>query len=200
MTKPTNYEVVQLTPQTNGEWQMTSAWGNGNGHGTPYPRFKLDKDSGPHIISFQIAGGTPNVTFTEAPISVHVGSKPKQGDTNPQIAWAPGATNTQLWVVDFNTNPADAGTLALNYVLHVNNFKDLDPIIDNGGTTRPPPPPPPPPPTGEGQHGTTAPPPPPPEHQAGYNWSCLVIGLLIGLIIGLILCWWRRKSAERTTA
>ena len=140
-----------------GEWQITSAWGNGKGNGH-YPHFKLDKDSGPHIINFEIVGGQPNVTLKDLPIAVKAGSKPQPGDSNPQIAWAPGATPTTLWVVDMNTNPATDGNLALNYVLYVNNFKDLDPIIDNGGTTRPPPPPPPPPPQAAGHTVGTSPP------------------------------------------
>lgn len=194
---PANFEKVQLTPLPSGEWQMQSTWGKGQGNGN-FPRFKLDKDAGPHIISFEIVGGPANVTFKDKPIAVKANAKPQPGDLDSQISWAPGATAKKLWVVDMNTNPAADGNLPLNYVLYFNNFKDLDPIIDNGGTTRPPPSPPPPPPPPEGsagqesaRAGQTG------GDQAGFDWTAAIIGLVIGLIIGLVLCWWRRKSAER---
>ena len=123
MPAPANYEKVQLTPLPTGEWRIASAWGNGKGNGH-YPHFKLDKDSGPHIINFEIVGGQPNVTFKDLPIAVKAGSKPQPGNSNPQIAWAPGATPTKTVGGGHEHQPGDRRQSRLNYVLYVNNFKD----------------------------------------------------------------------------
>lgn len=199
MQLQSNYQAIQITPLPNGEWEVNSPWGKGSGNGH-YPHFKMNQDSGPHLMSFEIVGGVKNVTFADQPIAVKVGSKPQPGDTNPQIAWVQDAAPTKLWVMDWNTNPASDGNLALNYVLYVNGHNPLDPIIDNGGTTRPPPPPPPPPPTAQEGAASTNTTTGGSAHQGGFDWTSVVIGLVIGLIIGLALCWWRRKNPERSGA
>lgn len=188
-----NYQEVKLTPLPGDDWQVTSPWGNGQGNGH-YPRFKMDTNSGAHLISFEIVGGSgPNdVTFQSVPIGVSRTGKPAQGAGDPQIVWRADASGKKLWVVDWNDNDASLGNLSLNYVLFVNNHKPLDPIIDNGGSIKPPsPPPPPPPPTGETAGKASAP--ATGATMGGIDWSALIIGLVIGLAIGLMLCWWRRK-------
>ena len=122
-----------------------------DGHGSDdpqhYPRVKLSKDSGPHLIFFKLSGNDNGVTFSQDPIWVKAGGKPGPKAADPQIPFAvPVENGKALVVLDLNDNDASTA-LELNYQLNFVNADPVDPIIENGGGTFHPPAPPPPPAT-----------------------------------------------------
>lgn len=117
--------TVKLNP-VNGNWQVSN------------PRVKLPQDSGAHVITFDIIGNSSGITFAQDPLWVQMGSKPVQkpapGSDNGQIgAWKVLNNGKQLVVVDWNDIPGD-----LHYALNFNGYRQLDPVIENGGGIKPP--------------------------------------------------------------
>ncbi len=195
-----NLQEVTIQPLAGGSGNKWNVGHKGHSSSDPkdYPHVNLPTDGGPYLIHFVISNPGNSVRFVQNdPVWVQPNSKPGTHVIDPQIAAVVVSSDgKELFVLDKNDNYPSPQSLY--YQLNTTGHGSVDPIIDNGGTTRPPPPPPPPPPqqgTGELQAGAPA-----PGHQGGIDWPCLVIGLVIGLIIGLALCWWRRKSTERTPA
>lgn len=132
-------DSVKLTPlgdATSTDWKVTHGWSSGS-KPSDYPQVKLSKDSGAHVITFDIKGDN-TVTFSSDPLWVQAGSKPNQkppaGADNGQIgAWKVLNNGKQLVVVDWNDASGQ-----LYYHLNVDNHGALDPIIDNGGGVKPP--------------------------------------------------------------
>jgi hypothetical protein len=118
--------TIKLNP-VNGTWQVSE------------PHVKLGKDSGAHVITFDIIGNSKDITFDpQDPIWIQMGTKPtappQKGADNGQIAGPVIANNgKQLMIVDWNTLPG-----ALNYHMNFKGYGPLDPIIDNGGGVKPP--------------------------------------------------------------
>jgi hypothetical protein len=127
-------QSVKLVPLTGGpsEWKMSlgTASGDKPGH---YPPVKLQKDSGAHVITYDIVGQN-NVTFAANPIGVsRTAAKPPAGASDPEVPTFTILNNgKQLVVVDWNSE-----AVGLNYQLYFNNHGPLDPVIQNGGGIKP---------------------------------------------------------------
>jgi hypothetical protein len=119
---------ITLVPLGNNQWNVA----NGNPH--------LPKDSGAHVLTFNIVGNNTgkDITFANDPMWVQMGSKPgtkpASGSDMGQIgAWKVLNDGHQLVIVDWNDVSGQ-----LYYRLNFNNYGPVDPIIDNGGGIKPP--------------------------------------------------------------
>lgn len=113
---------VKLTPTPDG-------W-------APVDKIKVDKDSGPHLISFELPQNQTTISFDRSdPIWVQAGSKPTKKTEHDQIpAWVVTEDGKELILLDLNDNDSSQGTLELHYQLNfASPTKPLDPIIENGG-------------------------------------------------------------------
>jgi hypothetical protein len=118
--------TIKLNP-VNGTWQVSE------------PHVNLAKDSGAHVLTFDIIGNSNGITFDpQDPLWIQMGSKPnaqpQKGADNGQIA-GPKILNNgkQLVIVDWNDAPGQ-----LYYHMNFKGYGPLDPIIDNGGGVKPP--------------------------------------------------------------
>jgi hypothetical protein len=118
--------TIKLNP-VNGTWDVSE------------PHVKLAKDSGAHVLTFDIVGNSKDITFDpQDPLWIQMGSKPnaqpQKGADNGQIA-GPKILNNgkQLVIVDWNDAPGQ-----LYYHMNFKGYGPLDPIIDNGGGVKPP--------------------------------------------------------------
>jgi hypothetical protein len=118
--------TIKLNP-VNGNWQVSE------------PHLKLAKDSGAHVLTFDIVGNSNGITFDpQDPLWIQMGSKPntqpQKGSDNGQIG-GPKILNNgkQLVIVDWNDVPGQ-----LYYHMNFKGYAPLDPIIDNGGGVKPP--------------------------------------------------------------
>lgn len=127
-------DSVKLVPLDGNpsDWKMSLGSNHGDKPGD-YPPVAHAKDSGAHIITYDITGQN-DVTFAASPIGVsRTVAKPPAGATDPQLPVFTILNNgKQLVVVDWNSEKVD-----LNYQLYFNNHKPLDPIIQNGGGIKP---------------------------------------------------------------
>jgi hypothetical protein len=115
-------KLVKLTPTPDG-------W-------APVDKIKVDKDSGPHLISFELPQNQTTISFDRSdPIWVQAGSKPTKKTEHDQIpAWVVTEDGKELVLLDLNDNDSSQGTLELHYQLNfASPTKPLDPIIENGG-------------------------------------------------------------------
>ena len=123
---------IKLVPTGN----PANPWNISNGNPT------LGKNSGAHVLTFDIVNNSTgkDITFGPDPMWVQMNSKP--GTTKPPVgadqgqigAWKVLGNGHQLVVVDWNDV---AGPL--HYKLNFVNYASTDPIIDNGGGIKPPP-------------------------------------------------------------
>ena len=119
---------ITLVPTGDNQWNVS----NGN----PV----LPKDSGAHILTFNIVGNNTghDITFAQdaiwAQMNSKPGSKPANGSDMGQIGGMQILNDGhQLVVVDWNSV---AGML--HYRLNFDGYGPVDPIIDNGGGIKPP--------------------------------------------------------------
>ena len=118
--------TIKLTP-VNGSWQVSN------------PNLHLDKDSGAHVITFDIVGNSNGITFDPLDtLWAQMGSKPTsqppKGADNGQIGgWQILNNGKQLVIVDWNDQPGQ-----IYYHINFKGSGPLDPIIDNGGGIKPP--------------------------------------------------------------
>lgn len=126
-----NIDTVKLIPLPAGApspWKVIYGLGSGDTPAT-YPKVDVPKDSGAHLIVFELSGNHSGITFADQnPMWVKAGSKPGPGSTDTQIAAVRSNDGKQLFVLDKN-DTAGQFHYTLNFVGH----DQLDPIIDNGG-------------------------------------------------------------------
>lgn len=127
-----NIDEVKLIPLPNGApspWRVTYNGKSGDKPGD-YPVVGLMKDSGPHMIHFELSGNHSGITFADNPIWVNAGSKPNPGAADGQIVALASNDGKELFVLDMNTNKQP---VQLHYSMNFVGHPALDPIIDNGG-------------------------------------------------------------------
>lgn len=112
--------------KVNGKWEVSK------------DHLKLGKDTGAHVITFDIVDNPQGAKFAKDPIWIQMDTKPTQkpppGAEKNQIgAWKLMNNDQQLVVVDWNDAP---GTL--HYALNFSDGTKLDPVIENGGGIKPP--------------------------------------------------------------
>lgn len=140
MTKTKDVEISAVTAtNTTGPWKVIHD-GNSSAQSASYPAVVLPQYDGPYAITFKITGD-PNVTFSNDPIWVQAGNKPKMHVIDSQITVHPGAAGTrELTITDANSNTPTQPPLKLYYRLNFNGdlpHRKLDPIILNGGGVKP---------------------------------------------------------------
>jgi hypothetical protein len=120
--------TITLVPMGNNKWNVS--------HGDQ----KFAKDSGAHILTFNIVGNNTgkDITFAQdaiwAQMNSKPGSQPAKGSDMGQIG-GPQILNNghQLVVVDWNSVAGN-----LYYRLNFDGYGPVDPIIENGGGIKPP--------------------------------------------------------------
>lgn len=163
---PNNVKTVTLAPAQDGV-----TWHN-------VPPVKLPPNTGEYWVKFQITGSN-TVTFNEnEPIWVRSGTKPdvvnKSEVQLPAACMKVSADGKELTVLDLNNNNT-AQPVQLHYRLNFKNYKELDPIIENGGGAKPF--------TG-GRPGVLA---------SQYDFTTVAIVAVVALILGMIAHWGYRK-------
>lgn len=97
-----------------------------------YPHINFAKDTGPHLIVFQLPQNSPATFNANDPIWVAPGTtSPTKPGIDPQISdWAVLGGGKTLVLLDQNYG----NQATLSYRIKADNYAPvLDPIIDNGG-------------------------------------------------------------------
>ena len=112
-------------------WKVKHDGKQGSAPGS-YPKVDFAKDSGPHLVVFQLPQTSP-ATFNAAdPIWIQKGTtSPTQSGMDPQFPdWAIFNGGKTLVLLDKNSGSPDQ----FSYRIKADNYTPiLDPIIDNGG-------------------------------------------------------------------
>ena len=176
MSKTKDVKIIGQWRSGTFKWKVAHG-GNSSDVPAKYPKVQLPKDSGAHLIIFELSGNDTGITFSKNdPIWVQEGGKPIRPGLHPQILLAePMDHGKKLIVVDRNDNDP-AKVLQLHYQLNFDgDAPPVDPIIENGGGTVQQPPPPP---TSVGFMGTGV---------SGFSIAAGVVLLIIGLVVGRFL-------------
>lgn len=126
--------VIELQPDASapGQWNMCNPQCVGSGS---FPEILLPAGGGGGTIVFNIAPGTPDVTFAPTvpdAIWIKPGSKPKSKGISPTAQVGTPILmngNHTLIVNDKNTGKG----MDLHYQLNFSNGTAIDPVIRNGG-------------------------------------------------------------------
>lgn len=125
-------QEVTVRPLPNGKWKVThdGQWGDHGGSGPQsYPKVDLPKDTGAHLLVFNIDSDT--VKFSPAaPFWVRKNAKPDaSSNTDPQFPMYKIQNDGKQLIVAACNDIADT----FQYQLNVTTHDPLDPIIINGG-------------------------------------------------------------------
>ena len=124
--------TVKLTPTNATAAGWTMKLGNVTSTGPDYPVIDLPRNSGSHVITFDIEGAN-DIKFSQDPIWVQPGQKPNGKANSKQMPlWKVQDQGKQLVVANCNDV---AGKL--HYQLNFTGHDPLDPVIENGGGIKP---------------------------------------------------------------